>query len=1300
MLRNFTPKTGLAILALFSIILTTNVSVANRRGDAKLVTKAAQNTKALLSSKDSPFSEDFEGETFPPAGWTTYALLNNQVNWSLGEWQNHTPGGTQSAFHGSTAGENSVDNWLVTPQISITSNGFHYLSFWSYLGSSWSYKKNSVLVSTGSSNPADGDFVEKWAGISNDGWMWAHFFLNLQEYVGQQVYIAFRYEGDSWGHTWNIDDVAVVDNSPSITVSNTEISQDVAINGTGLKIFEIGNQGIQELTFDIEIDYVSAEGWLSVNPISGTVSSQTQDTIILNFNATGLATGVYEANLIITSNDPVNPSVTVAITLNVVDVNIYPFVEGFESELFPPLGWSQFDMENDENVWALSWYNNTPGGQFSALHNFGWTPQDGWLVTPQITLPSEGFFYLSFWSMVGDAQFYGKNSVLVSTGSGNPGEADFVEVWTVAEVTENWTQYFINLEAYAGQDVYIAFRYEGDYAHFWAIDDISLGEEIDDSPVMNISTTEISQTTGLDGVGTKTFQVINDGIQNLIYNLEIEFTTGNGWLNAIPTSGSIPAKSSHTLSLDFDASGLSLGTYHANVIVTGNDTLNVADTLVAILTVLEAQPVNFSIIFPQYTFPTAISPDGQYVSGSQFGGENSYLWTRFSGTQDFAGEAMSVTDNGNAVGTYKSEFMFEGLEVNTAGIWNPNSQEWQFLGMNPDAPEIFGTFYNSAYGVTADGNTVVGMQWYADWNVRAFTWTEADGYDMLGTSTEYNTRANGISANGLVIYGWAEPNWSRTPVIWHNNAMIFIDETQYGEAAGASASGNYVTGSLGAGGFIWSHTEGVTLFTNTLNSGTLNPMTILDNGTAFGYTGEGFPPTPDQRRAFVRYPDGTMTTFNDYVQSRGWFDASDWIFFSINDVTPDGNKFIGAAELPSGDWISFMLDFEPGNPTIEVSQMSFTETLTSGDTATQTLVIENIGDGHLLYNAMVQYTTAEPNVQQVPVGEIYTSGQLELGKTKITGNKGAFAPKSTKNTTLNYDGDNVDAIGLLNGGTFYGAARFPSEMVAVYENYQLESVDVFVGNMPTTMKVMIWDAGTTTATGTLLHEQLVTPTESSWNHITLTTPVSVSGADLWVGFEVTHDAGMFVLGLDGGPSVQNGDWLSVNATEWEHLADYGLNGNWNIRANLTFNGMNWLRISPNTGILEATQSSDIAVTFLAAGLGIGTYTANIRISSNDAETPLTVIPVTLVVDSLSSVENMNAMTLTVFPNPASSNVTVVSKQTIVKCTITTILGQTVCSALVNKERVRLDVSNLTTGVYLLQIQTENGISVHKIQVNN
>lgn len=97
-----------------------------------------------------------------------------------------------------------------------------------------------------------------------------------------------------------------------------------------------------------------------------------------------------------------------------------------------------------------------------------------------------------------------------------------------------------------------------------------------------------------------------------------------------------------------------------------------------------------------------------------------------------------------------------------------------------------------------------------------------------------------------------------------------------------------------------------------------------------------------------------------------------------------------------------------------------------------------------------------------------------------------------------------------------------------------------------TFTVKIYGQGTTSAPGTLLRTQAAT-LALGWNTMTLSTPLTVSGEDLWIGYSVSNAAGEYPGGVDAGPAAANGDWIYLNSS-WEHLAGLGLNYNWNIRA--------------------------------------------------------------------------------------------------------------------------------------------------------
>lgn len=356
-------------------------------------------------------------------------------------------------------------------------------------------------------------------------------------------------------------------------------------------------------------------------------------------------------------------------------------------------------------------------------------------------------------------------------------------------------------------------------------------------------------------------------------------------------------------------------------------------------------------ITSQYTYPTAISADGEYVVGMPFGGMSSYFWSAGSGIIQMAGELYGVSNGGTASGTYLNPtILHNGNNVNTAGIWDHITAQWTFLGMNPVVPQTFSTDYNVGWDMTSDGTTVVGMQWLQNYDYIAYKWTQSGGYDMIGTGVGQGSRASGISSNGNVVFGWAElATISRTPVIWYNGQVIYINNGANGEAYGASTTGNYVTGEAGGQGFRWSP-QGTILFSNTLNSGAITPTTVLNDGTVMGYTYQ----VPTSRRAFVRDSLGSMMTFNDYAEARGLTDAQQWTFYSINDVTADGNKFLGAGKTPSGQAITFIIEFTEEIPVFSAfpSSIDFGEVPVGIQSPFRELAISNTGTGNLSLNSL------------------------------------------------------------------------------------------------------------------------------------------------------------------------------------------------------------------------------------------------------------------------------------------------------------------------------------------------------------
>lgn len=101
---------------------------------------------------------------------------------------------------------------------------------------------------------------------------------------------------------------------------------------------------------------IEQEEWLTISPIGGTVEPGSQQTIEAICDATGLAAGVYEGNIEITSNDPDSPVISIPVSFE-VDI-----ASGFTSNDFPIVQFNnypnpfsssttiQFNLQKSQNV--------------------------------------------------------------------------------------------------------------------------------------------------------------------------------------------------------------------------------------------------------------------------------------------------------------------------------------------------------------------------------------------------------------------------------------------------------------------------------------------------------------------------------------------------------------------------------------------------------------------------------------------------------------------------------------------------------------------------------------------------------------------------------------------------------------------------------------------------------------------------------------------------------------------------------------------------------------------------------------
>ncbi len=201
----------------------------------------------LVATWDEPLAiavgEDFEGSTFPPAGWQ--ALTQNTTGWYA------TTNGSSSAFvipsHTKYAVTNDdADNgdgccdYLITPEMDWTNLPSYRMNFASYYDGSYS-QSAYVEIST--------DAGATWTVINtlSPATSWQDLEIDLAQYSGvnglASVWIAFHADDNgAWASGWAVDDVVIqsggvplqgygvfldgtlVDNTPERTFTYTNLN--------------------------------------------------------------------------------------------------------------------------------------------------------------------------------------------------------------------------------------------------------------------------------------------------------------------------------------------------------------------------------------------------------------------------------------------------------------------------------------------------------------------------------------------------------------------------------------------------------------------------------------------------------------------------------------------------------------------------------------------------------------------------------------------------------------------------------------------------------------------------------------------------------------------------------------------------------------------------------------------------------------------------------------------------------------------------------------------------------------------
>jgi uncharacterized membrane protein len=202
---------------------------------------------------------------------------------------------------------------------------------------------------------------------------------------------------------------------------------------------------------------------------------------------------------------------------------------------------------------------------------------------------------------------------------------------------------------------------------------------------------------------------------------------------------------------------------------------------------------------------TDVSADGRVVVGNTFDSYETVRWTEAEGavllgraTLPVLGVAAGVpgvSDDGTRV---SATILSDDETFATQGIWTLGDG-WQECTPMPEDGGILDQSAGSAWGISGDGSSVVGLYWRPGQPgglAHASRWQAGTGVVDLG-SAGGSSRANAANHDGSVVVGWTEAdNGVWRPAVWNEGGLSLLTDTEsFCEANAVNPKGDVIVGS-------------------------------------------------------------------------------------------------------------------------------------------------------------------------------------------------------------------------------------------------------------------------------------------------------------------------------------------------------------------------------------------------------------------------------------------------------------------------------------------------------------------------
>ncbi len=429
------------------------------------ILSSLQYTKATTTNAvgGAGLFEGFEGDVFPPENWTVVDVNEEYPAWDYYSLSTFDKGLVYSGLRCAVSSSydfSVIDDWLITPPVTIRPGD----SLYYYVNSADAdqmAETYGVYVSTTTKDLES--FTEIFKETLADTYWNARKF-DLSKYAGQTVYVAFRHYDVTVEGDLKLDNIMIGVQKPD---AYTGVAAPAQLRASATSFHSVALRwnyaGTAPDGYEL---YQSATGaadsFTLLEKIPGTAREYT---------VSGLeASTTYYFQLRAQAGNRYSDRAGASATTS-------PFIlqESFEGDQFPPDGWTNVDGDGDFVTWGYKFQDDNfaavEGRKVARSISLNHSP-DNWLITPAVYVRSSDslFYYVRAYDPEYFAEAY---SIMISTTDTKP--ESFTEVFKETMADASWHARTVDLSAYAGKPVYIAFRHHVQDQWYFFLDLVQVG---------------------------------------------------------------------------------------------------------------------------------------------------------------------------------------------------------------------------------------------------------------------------------------------------------------------------------------------------------------------------------------------------------------------------------------------------------------------------------------------------------------------------------------------------------------------------------------------------------------------------------------------------------------------------------------------------------------------------------------------------------------------------------------------------------------------------------------------------------